>query len=124
MKIREAVLKERGLRGDALLDALDTIDEITNVGGVVNREAFATLYHRTSKENAKKMIDEQYVKTKEDGIFMSTHPDKQIIGYGDTVVKFIVPVEDLILDDDFGDELHYKIKTKFKKRINVKVETY
>lgn len=122
MKRRENALKERGLNGDNLLNAMDIIEEITSVGGIVKKDAFAVLYHRTNKESAEKMVKEQYAKTKEDGIFMSTHSDKQIIGYGDTVVKFIVPVEILVLDDDFGDELHYRIKTKFKQGRSVKIE--
>lgn len=111
-----------GLTGDALLDALDTIEDIKMVGGVVSEEGIATLYHRTKRENAEKIVNQQYMITKEDCIYMSTHHDRQIIGYGDTVVEIKVPVDKLILDDDFGDELHYKIKCGFKSGMNVKVK--
>lgn len=111
-----------GLTGDALLDALDIIEDIKNVGGVVNEEGIATLYHRTTRENAEKIIKQQYMVTKEDCIYMSTHHDQQIIGYGDTVVEIKVPVNKLVLDDDFGDELHYKIMCGFKSGIEVKVK--
>lgn len=111
-----------GLTGDALLDALDIIEDIKSVGGVVNKEGVATLYHRTNKKNAEKIVSEQYMITKEDAIYMSTHYDKQIIGYGDTVVELEVTVNNLILDDDFGDELHYKIKCGFRSGMKVKAK--
>ena len=41
-----------GLNGDALLDALDTMEDIKAVGGIVDNEGVATLYHRTSREKA------------------------------------------------------------------------
>ena len=43
--------------------------------------------------------------SKEDGVFFSTSPNgSNNYGYGDTIVRFIVPVEDLTVDDVFGDE--------------------
>lgn len=112
------------LMGDALLNALDVMEEIEAVGGIVNKEGIATLYHRTTRENAEKIVNQQYMITKEDCIYMSTHYDKQIIGYGDTVVEIQVPVNELVLDDDFGDELHYKIICGFKsgKKINARMK--
>ena len=60
--------------------------------------------------------------TKEDCIFMSTHSNKQIVGYGDTVVIIEVPIEKLVLDDEFKDELHYKVMTKFKGKIPMQIK--
>ena len=113
-----------GLNGDALLDALDTMEDIKAVGGIVDNEGVATLYHRTSREKAEKIVSQQYMITKEDCIYMSTHHDKQTIGYGDTVIEIKIPVNKLILDDDFGDELHYKIMCGFKSgmKINTKIK--
>ena len=111
-----------GVTGDALLDALDIIEDIKSVGGIVDNEGVATMYHRTSREKAEKIINQQYMVTKEDCIYMSTHHDKQIIGYSDTVIEIKIPVNKLVLDDDFGDELHYKVKCGYKAGLKVKAE--
>lgn len=114
--IEQALIK-RGLKGDDLLNALDTVNEIESVGGIVNNEGIATLYHATKPEKAKQILKEQKMYGIENGIFFSTKPDGQILGYGDCVLAVQIPVEKLLLDDDFGDELHYRVEVTPKKKI-------
>lgn len=118
-EIKQNLIK-RGLKRDGLLDALDIVSDILKVNGTITKDGFAILYHCTDEKSAKNIVLEQYMYSEEDGIFMSTHWNNQIKGYGNKVISLQIPIEKLILDDDFGTELHYKIKTGFKKGISVK----
>lgn len=108
------ILISRGVKGDALLDALDIVNDIRDIGGIVTNDGYAILYHRTDLESSKKIVESQTMKAKEDSIYASTRYDKAIVGYGDVVVQLKIKVELLILDDDFGDELHFRIKCNNK----------
>jgi hypothetical protein len=103
-------LKKRGLRGDDLLNVLDLIEDIRSVGGIVTDEGIAELYHRTTVERANEIVNDQQMFGKEGGIFFSTHPNGQIVGYGMALLKVLVPIEKLEMDDQFGDEIHLRIE--------------
>ena len=105
---------ENRLSGDDLLNAYDTIEEIRNVGGKVDENGYAYVYHNTSKENAENIRKTGVMSAKEDGIFVSTKPDGQSAGYGNETVSLKIPVEKLVLDDMFDDELHFRIPLKNK----------
>jgi hypothetical protein len=122
-RIEQALIK-RGLQGDDLLNALDTVLDIERVGGIVDDEGIATLYHATNPESAKQILKEQKMFGKENGIFFSTKPDGQITGYGSCVLAVRIPVEKLLLDDDFGDELHYRVETKIRQKIPFHISPY
>ncbi len=109
--VNKIPLKQR-VSGDELLNAQDTLELIKDVGGAADNNGFVTLYHRTSKEKAKQIIDTKRMSAKEDGIFFSTSESGYNDGYGDTVLEFKVPVEILVLDDIFGDEAHFRIPLK------------
>lgn len=109
--IRNA-LEQRGILGDALLDALDLAEDIISVGGVVDDNGNAILYHATKFDNAKNIIDEQAMFGKEDGLFFSTKHNGMIVGYGEAVVKVTIPIEELTIDDIFKDEIHLKLAVK------------
>ena len=115
-------LIEKWLSEEIILNALDTAEDILAVGGMVTEQGEAVLYHRTSKENARKIIKQQYMLTKEDCIYFSTCPNGQIEGYGDCCIKAYIPLEQLVLDDEFSSELHYKVMTGFRKGCTVKAE--
>lgn len=100
---------EERLSGDELLNALDMIEEIKRAGGEVDEYGNVRLYHATSEKAAKKIREEKIMVAKEDGIFFSTKKDGQIVGYGKEILEFTIPVEKLVLDDDFGDELHFRL---------------
>ena len=109
--VDEAALENR-VSGDELLNAQDTLEIIKDVGGSVDNNGYVTLYHRTSKEKAKQIIDTKRMSAKEDGIFFSTSEWGYNDGYGDSVLEFKVPVEKIVLDDIFGDEAHFRIPLK------------
>ena len=94
--------------GDRLLDAQDLIDEVKSVGGEVDENGYIHVFHRTSKEAADRIRSTNRMIAKEDGLFFSTKPDGQIVGYGDEVVDFWIPAERLVLDDIFSDEVHLR----------------
>ena len=105
---------ENRLSGDDLLNAYDTIEEIRNVGGRVDENGYAYVYHNTSKDNAENIRKTGVMSAKEDGIFVSTKLDGQSAGYGNETVSLKIPVEKLVLDDMFDDELHFRIPLKNK----------
>lgn len=94
--------------GDRLLYAQDLIDEVKSVGGEVDENGYIHVFHRTSKEAADRIRSTNRMIAKEDGLFFSTKPDGQIVGYGDDVVDFWIPAERLLLDDIFSDEVHLR----------------
>jgi len=102
-------------------DIADLAEEIkANKGEIVNGKAI--LYHFTTPE-AKKQIEETgMMYGKEDGIFFSTRPDGQAKGYGTAIIKVRVPLNQLELDDVFGDEAHLRIPTaKAGDRVRVEI---
>lgn len=108
---------EQRLSGDALLDAQDLMDEISNVAEI-SPNGYVTLYHRTTEENANKIRESGKMSAKEDGIFFSTKEfGDNSVGYGGSAVKVKVPVEKLVLDDIFSDEAHLKIPLKNRNAV-------
>ena len=105
-------LESRGVKGDALLDAIDLADEILAVNGEITDDSKAVLYHATSAENAKKIIATGKMYGKEDALFFSTKNDGEISGYGDTVIEAKIPLEKLTLNDVFSDEVHVTMSVK------------
>lgn len=103
--------------GDRLLDAQDLIDEVESVGGEVDENGYIHVFHRTSKEAADRIRSTNKMIAKEDGLFFSTKPDGQIVGYGDEVVDFWIPAERLVLDDIFSDEAHLRLPLSNKNII-------
>lgn len=103
--------------GDRLLDAQYLIDEVESVGGKVDENGYIHVFHRTSKEAADRIRSTNKMIAKEDGLFFSTKPDGQIVGYGDEVVDFWIPAERLMLDDIFSDEAHLRLPLPNKNTI-------
>lgn len=103
--------------GDRLLDAQYLIDEVKSVGGEVDENGYIHVFHRTSKEAADRIRSTNRMIAKEDGLFFSTKPDGQIVGYGDEVVDFWIPAERLVLDDIFSDEAHLRLPLPNKNTI-------
>lgn len=112
-------LESRNVKGDDLLNALDTVEDILSKDGAVTEEGYAILYHATSIQNYKAILVEKLMYGKEDGIFFSTKKDGEILGYGSEVLEVRIPVERLILDDEFDNELHYKIKVKPYQKVKI-----
>ena len=89
------------LSGDDLLNAYDTIEEIRNVGGRVDENGYAYVYHNTSKDNAENIRKTGVMSAKENGIFVSTKPDGQSefdissdISYNDIKGKSFLLIDD------------------------------
>lgn len=70
------------------------------------------LYHRTSEEAARALVESGRFLTRENTreAFASTHVDGQAMGHGDAIVHVRVDEADAQLDDEFPDgEQHYRI---------------
>ena len=114
--LSEIPLDQR-LSGDALLDAEDLIAEIESVAEV-SPNGYVTVYHRTTEENAKRIMENGKMSAKEDGIFFSTQKDGEYSAdYGKGVVELKVPVEKLVLDDIFDTEAHLRIPLKNRNEV-------
>ncbi|MDF2880249.1 MAG: hypothetical protein K0R54_806 [Clostridiaceae bacterium] len=90
----------------------------------VNEDNTLTLYHATSEGNAEKIIATNKMYGKENGLFFSTSPKGQISGYGTSIVELLVPIDELELDDQFDNELHFKIVVKPYQHYQVKAIRY
>lgn len=109
------------LSGDQLLDSQDLIDELNDNKAEIDEDGMVTVYHRTTADKKAEIERTGEMKGLEDGVFFSTKEAGQNQGYGDAVVKLKVPVEQLTLDDTFGDEAHLRIATaKAGDTVNVK----
>jgi endonuclease III len=109
------------LSGDQLLDSQDLIDELNDNNAQIDEDGMVTVYHRTTPEKKAEIEKTGEMKGLEDGVFFSTTETGQSQGYGNAVVKLKIPVEQLTLDDTFGDEAHLRIPTaKAGQVVNVK----
>jgi predicted GNAT family N-acyltransferase len=109
------------LSGDELLNSQDLIDELNDNKADIDQDGMVTVYHRTTPENKAEIERTGEMQGLEDGVFFSTKETGQNQGYGEAVVKLKVPVEQLIVDDTFGDEAHLRIPTaKAGQIVNVK----
>ena len=100
------------LKGDALLNAEDTLAELSDNGATINPDGTVVVYHRTTKDKADAIVKNNEMFGLEDGVFFSTSEKGQAEGYGDVVVKMNVPIEQIQIDDTFGNEAHVRIPTK------------
>ena len=80
-----------------------------------NKTKTTTLYHHTTKEAAKNIINTLTLIGKEPNVFLTNTPSN--IGYGDgTVIKVVVPTKDLELDDEFPNgRKDYKLPSRIYK---------
>ena len=125
MQKTENALILRGMKErDELLNCLDLIQTIIEKSGEVDEEGYVRLYHATNSESAQNIIHEQKMYGKENGIFFSTKADGQILCYGNTIIEALIPVEKLILDDEFEDELHFKVYSSTNKKVSLKLSLY
>ena len=109
------------LSGDQLLDSQDLIDELNDNNAEIDEDGMVTVYHRTTPEKKSEIEKTGNMKGLEDGVFFSTKETGQNQGYGNAIVKLKIPVEQLTLDDTFGDEAHLRIPTtKAGQVVNVK----
>jgi hypothetical protein len=87
------------------------LEELLDNGADVDSLNRVTVYHHTSRDAADRILATGVMYSKEDGLFFSTRPDGHAAGYGPAVVKFLIPVSELQLDDVFGDEAHVRLPT-------------
>ena len=105
-------------------NAIDLANDLQEKGGVITPEGTAILYHRTTKESAEKIVREQTMYGKEDGLFFGTNPTGQIEGYGEAIVQTEIPLEKISLNDVFANEAHVWMKTgTIGKKIPVQAKT-
>ena len=114
---------EDRINGEELLNAIDTIKEIRDIGGRVDNYGYVTLFHATNNESARSIVDSKKMRAKEDGLFFSTKANGEIRGYGKYVLKFKIPVEMLEMNDVFHDEIHFRLPLKNKNE-SIEVSDY
>ena len=117
---QKEALESRGVKGDAYLDCEDLANEILAVGGEITNDAKAVLYHATSVENAKKIIESGKMYGKEDNLFFSTRSDGEIKGYGNAIVRAEIPLEKLQLNDVFDKEVHLTMSVRPNTLTNIR----
>jgi len=105
-------LKKKGYSGDDLLDKIDLADELQGQGARINKDGTVELYHFTDPKSASEIKNTGKMTAKEDGIFFSTSPSGQAVGYGDEKIRMNVPIDELEIDDIFGNEAHVRIPLK------------
>ena len=103
------------------LEELHDLQEDFNINMNHN---YMILYHATTKENAEQIIKTQSMYGKEDGLFFSTKPNGQIIDYGSTIIEILVPYNKVIIDDQFTDELHFRMPCKPFTKYSIKAKLY
>ena len=103
---------EKRLKGDSLLEAKDTLDELLDNNAEINSDGTVVVYHRSTEETTRKIVSSNEMFGLEDGVFFSTLRNGQAESYGDSVVKMSLPIEMIEIDDVFGDEAHVRIPTK------------
>ena len=113
-------VKSRGVKGDNYLNSMDLYDDLVDKGAEINKDGFVTLYHRTTPENAQKIVKTGVMVGKEDRLFFGTLPEGQIDGYGEAVVKVKIPIEKLELNDIFTNEAHVTLKGS-KANLNAEI---
>lgn len=81
----------------------------------------ATLYHHTTKDAADQIIKTRTLQGLENNVFVTNTTDD--IGFGDgTIVKVIVPVKDLELDDEFpSGRKDYRLPRKVYKLLHAEL---
>jgi hypothetical protein len=82
------------------------------------------LYHATTKENAEQIIKTQSMYGKEDGLFFSTKPNGQIKGYGNSIIEVKIPYNKLLIDDQFDDELHFRMPCRINTFYHITAKMY
>ena len=86
----------------------------------LNSDGTVTLYHGTTAAGEKAIKSDGGLRGKEDGVFLTTHPDS--IGYGDKVVSVKVDPSKLVLDDEFPDgRKDFRIPAKVGQLVPVKL---
>lgn len=111
---------ENRVSGDKLLDAQDFINEVKDVGANVDDNGYVTVYHQTTPENAKKILNSGKMSSKEQAVFFSTSQNaSQSDGRGSIKLEFKIPAEELELDDIFSDNADVKINLNGKEDIDV-----
>ena len=124
LKKWEQHFKSEGWSGNGLVDLLELTENLRNFGVQLTEGGQAILYHATSEDNACQILNEQQMFGLEDGLFFSTSPDGEIVGYGSTVLKVWIPIPLLELNDDFRSEQRYRVPVRPKQRYSSRVERY
>lgn len=116
--------QNKGIRGDDLLDILDIAEDLIKRDVKLTSNGGAILFHATSLENASTILSEQKMYGKENGLFFSTSPYHQIKGYGSVVIAVEIPIHELILDDEFSTEQHYRVEVPAYKKKELRAYLY
>lgn len=100
----------RGIDAELQAMASDLLDN----GANITPDGRVSLYHRTSAEAAAEIQASGRMTGAEDGLFFSTKRDGGTASeFGDTVLEFSIPLEELQVDDTFGSEAHVRVPLEF-----------
>jgi len=120
----ERAIESRGVRADALLDALDLADDLTERGADVSPDGIVTLYHRTDPEIAEEIARTGRMLSREDRVFFGTSPTGQIEGHGDAAVRVRMPLERLELQTVMPGEAFVTVMSRGRPvRVDAEVVT-
>lgn len=119
MKMKERTRLFDRVSGEALLNALNLIDDIKVAGGKVDEYGYATVFHTTDEQSAKQIKERKIMIANEDGVYFSSSIVGQSEGDEDSVIKLTIPVEKLIADDIFDEEIHLKYPVENNKQLDV-----
>lgn len=108
---------EQRLSEDELDYAKEVLALLDEKGAEHDQYGNIKLYHRTDEKSANIIHKSRKMLAKENGVFFSTKRDGQAAGYGDSIVEFLIPVEELEVDDVFADEVHFRYPLVGKNRI-------
>lgn len=94
--------------------------ELLDNGAQITPDGRVRLFHRTNEQAAQAIRTTGSMTGKEDGLFFSTSQDGQTDGFGDAVVELHIPLDQLQLDDVFGNEAHVRVPLqRAGQRLNV-----
>ena len=82
------------------------------------------LYHATTQEKAKQIIESQSMFGLENGLFFSNIPNGEIEGYGNITIQVEIPFSKIELDDQFSNELHFRMACRPNTFYKINVNYY
>ncbi|HIA35308.1 MAG TPA: hypothetical protein EYN89_00885 [Flavobacteriales bacterium] len=99
-------------RATIINDSAEHLSGFDGVSPKLNDDGTITLYHRTSIDSAKKIVEVGFQRGAENtgDVYFSTSSDEQAVGYGDAIIKINVNPSIAVLNDAFPDgEVHVTI---------------
>ena len=108
-KWRDNLLPEPADNTGKAMPEASKFDYLTGAPVPKNADGTITVYHRTNTDPAVIRKSGFVSKENTDEIFVSNRIDGEAQGYGDRVIELRIQEDDLVLDDAFTDEVHFRV---------------